>query len=119
MKNILALAILLLLPAILVAQSIKGRVIDAATGKPMENVNVYLDGTYQRTITDSEGNFTLSNTSNAKTALTISYVGYHSRKITDYAGKTLSIALKRKVIVLTEVTVVGDEQGQSDEDIFE
>ncbi|MFD0749690.1 carboxypeptidase-like regulatory domain-containing protein [Mucilaginibacter calamicampi] len=106
MKKVLTVAILLLLPAILFAQAVKGRVTDAATGKPLENVNVYLEGTYQVTITNSEGNFTLNPGKDTNSALTISYVGYQSQKITDYAGKTLSIALKRKVIMLNEVTVV-------------
>ena len=106
MKKVFTIAILLLLPAILFAQAVKGRVTDAATGKPLENVNVYLDGTYQVTITNSEGGFTLNPGKNTNSSITVSYVGYQSQKITDYAGKNLSIALKRKVIMLNEITVI-------------
>ena len=113
MKTILtykiALLCLLLLPTLLWGQVIKGRVTDAVTGSPLQNVNVYLDGTIMGTTTDSQGNFTLNNTLKTSAPLLVSYVGYQQQKINDYADKSLAIALKRKVIALKEVTVSTDK----------
>ena len=99
----------LLLPAFLCAQVINGRVTDALTGSPMPNVNVYLDGTIMGTTTDDQGNFTLNNALKTSAPLLVSYVGYQSQKINDYADKSLTIALKRKVIELKEVIVHTDK----------
>jgi hypothetical protein len=96
-KTILALT-LLLLPLLLRAQAIKGRVTDAATGNPIEHVSVYLDGTSQGTITDSQGNFTLNNSLQTKAPLVVSYLGYQSQTIKNYEDKSLNLALKLKVI---------------------
>lgn len=100
----------LLLPTLLCAQVIKGKVTDAATGKPLEQVNVYLDGTITGTTTDSKGNFTLNNVLKTSNPLSVSYVGYQTQKIKDYAdNKTINVALKRSVIALKEVTVTTDK----------
>jgi hypothetical protein len=97
------------MPAFLCAQVIRGTVIDAATGSPLPNVNVYLDGTIIGTTTDSRGDFTLNNVLKTSNPLSVSYVGYQSQKINNYADKNLSIALKPKVIALKEVTVSTDK----------
>lgn len=112
MKNILRYTfalILLLLPVLLRAQVITGRVTDATTGSPLPNVNVYLDGTINGTTTDSQGNFTLNNVLKTRAPLLVSSVGYVSRKINDYTDKNISISLKPKVIALKEVTVTTDK----------
>lgn len=103
------LIILLLLPTVLFGQVIKGRITDALTGTPLEKVSVYFDGTYQGTVSDSAGNFALSNTIKTSSPLVVSFVGYESQKISNYADGTLSIALKSKVVELNEVTIGGDE----------
>ncbi len=108
MRYIIAFT-LLLLPVFLHAQVITGRVIDAATGSPLEHVNVYLDGTIAGTTTDSRGSFTLNNVTKSSAPLLVSRVGYQSKKINDYMDKTISIALKPKVITLKEVTVTTDK----------
>jgi hypothetical protein len=99
------LIVLLLSPALLWAQAVTGRITDAVTGKPLERVSVYFDGTYQGTVSDSLGNFTLSNAIKTSSPLVVSFMGYESQKISSYADVNLNIALKRKVIELTEVTI--------------
>jgi hypothetical protein len=106
--KILLLA-LLLAPALLCAQAIKGRITDATTGKPIENVSVYLDGTFNGTVSDSLGNFTLSNSINTNAPLVVSYMGYQSRIIKNYAAGNLNLALKPKIIQLKEVTIASDK----------
>jgi len=105
----IAFMLLLMLPAHLYAQVIKGRVTDDLTGKPLENVNVYLNGTYQGTTTDSQGNFILNNTLQARGAIIVSYVGYQEQKINNYTNEALKIALKRKVTALNEVVIEPDD----------
>jgi hypothetical protein len=101
--------ILLLCPALLRAQAIKGKVTDAITGKPIEKASVYFDGTFQGTVTDSTGNFALSNTIKTSSPLVVSFIGYESQKINSYTDVGLNIALKVKVVELNDVTIGGDE----------
>jgi uncharacterized protein with FMN-binding domain len=103
------LIILLLSPALLWAQAITGRVTDAVTGKPLEKVSVYFDGTYKGTVTDSAGNFAINNTIKTSSPLVVSFLGYESQRISNYAEEPLSIALKLKVVELNEVTIGSDE----------
>ncbi|GAB2987988.1 hypothetical protein GCM10027049_30320 [Mucilaginibacter puniceus] len=92
------------------AQVIKGTVTDAATGKPIEQVNVYLAGTVVGTTTDSQGNFTLNMVTKTSAPILVSYVGYQTKKIDDYTdSKPINIALKRNVIALNEVKVTSDK----------
>jgi len=105
----LLIALFLLSPALLWAQAITGRVTDAVTGKPLQQVSVYFDGTYQGTVTDSLGNFTLNNTVKTSSPLVVSFMGYQSQKISSYTDVSLNIALNRKVIELAEITIGADE----------
>ncbi len=107
---ITTLVLMLLLPMHLYAQVIRGTVTDALTGKPIENVSVYLDGTYQGTVTDSVGNFTLNNTLKTSAPVIVSYVGYKPQTIKDYTNQVLKIPLKRKMIALKEVTIEADDK---------
>ena len=54
---------------------IKGTVLDATTREPMIGVNVVEKGTHNATVTDFEGNFSLSNVKSGAT-ITFTYVGY-------------------------------------------
>ncbi len=99
----------MLSPALLHAQTVTGRITDAVTGKPLDKVSVYFDGTFQGTVSDSAGNFALNNTIKTKSPLVVSSMGYESQKISNYAEGALNIALKHKVIELAEVTIGGDE----------
>jgi hypothetical protein len=101
--------VLLLLPTALWGQVVRGTITDAITGKPIEKVSVYFDGTYKGTVTDSAGNFAISNTIKTSSPLVVSFLGYESQRISNYAEEPLNIALKSKVIELTEVTIGGDE----------
>ncbi|MEO8885557.1 MAG: WYL domain-containing protein [Mucilaginibacter sp.] len=103
------LIMLFFIPTLLCAQVIKGRVTDAETGTPLGNVNVYLSGTVKGTTSDSLGNFILNNVLKSDNPLVVSYVGYQSQTINNYADKNLNIALKPKIIELKEVTIGSDE----------
>jgi hypothetical protein len=80
-----------------------GVVVDAATGEPIIGASVLEDGTTNGTITDFDGNFTLSVANDAM--VVISYVGYKSQQLYPKAG--MSIKLSEDSEVLEEVVVTG------------
>lgn len=80
----------------------KGTVIDA-TGEPIIGASVLEKGTTNGTITDFDGNFTLSVKNGA--TLVISYVGYVTQEV--QASGNMNVTLAEDSDVLDEVIVVG------------
>lgn len=73
------IAILMLIPSLLVGQdSIWGVVLDSLDQKPLQYVNVYVNGTTKGTVTDSNGYFELKGVSFPATVV-FSFVGYRSQ----------------------------------------
>ena len=60
--------------------AIKGKVIDATTNQPIHGVTVSTSNNQSNTITDKNGNFTLTTASN-KTAIHLTSVGYTSKSM--------------------------------------
>ena len=87
------------------AREVQGRVLDGAqNGEPMIGATVMVKGTSQGTVTDIDGNFTLSVPKEA--VLVISSVGYKTFEVK--ANKTkLSVTLEEDTQVLDEFVVVG------------
>ena len=85
---------------------VKGKVIDAETGKPLPNASVYLNGTYKGTVTDTAGKFSLTATK-SNTPLVISHIGFELQLVTNYGDKDIAITLKHKNNLLREVTIGG------------
>lgn len=86
--------------------TVSGTVVDGVHGnEPMIGANVMIKGTTQGTITDLDGQFTLSVPKNA--TLVITSVGYKTQEV-PIAGKTsLQVVLTEDTEVLDEVVVVG------------
>jgi len=103
---IFTLIALLLLNVYAEAQTIKGKVVDAASGNPIANANIFLQGSSKGTTTNAQGEFVLY-TNETKTPLVVSYIGYQPDTIYNYHGKTVTAALNRSAQVLREV-IVGD-----------
>ncbi len=107
-KFLLLMAVLLLtLPHALLAQNktVTGKVTDAG-GKPLPGVSIQVNQTNIGTVTDVEGNFTLSVPSTG--TLFISYVGYRSQSLDiANAGANLQLKLAEDVARLDEVVVTG------------
>lgn len=106
-------AILLWVPGTL-AQStdravIAGSVVDADSGQPLANVNVFLAGTTQGTATNRRGLFRIDDIPSGHYRLYASRVGYEpaARDTLLNAGRTITVALKLKptVLNLSEVRV--------------
>ena len=85
--------------------SISGIVKDAGNGEPILGANVFEKGTSNGTITNFDGQFTLSVASNA--TLVIKYVGYQAIEMPVAGKKNLVIQLKEDAVALGEVVAIG------------
>lgn len=86
-------------------KTVKGTVLDA-NGEPIIGASVVINGDSHGTITDFDGNFTLSDVP-GKAVLTITYIGYKTVNLPT-AGKTLLKAvLEEDSKMIDEVVVVG------------
>lgn len=96
----------LLLPLSLLAQDIKVRgVVTDETGEAVIGATVMQKGTSNGTVTDFDGNFSLSVPANA--TLAISYIGFTTQEI-PVGGKTdFSVVMKDESHALSEVVVIG------------
>jgi TonB-linked SusC/RagA family outer membrane protein len=97
----LMLVALLVSCTLAVAQTAKGTVKDAK-GEGIPGVSVVVKGTTTGTITDIDGNFSLSAANGA--TLTISSVGYATQEV-NVTGSTLNIAMAEDTKQLGEVIV--------------
>ena len=82
----------------------KGVVIDK-TGETVIGASVVVKGTTNGTITDFDGNFTLSNVKNGD-VIQVSFVGYITEELV-WNGQALKVTLKDDTKTLDEVVVVG------------
>ena len=97
------LALYLLFACVLTASAqVNGVVVDEA-GEPVIGANILEKGTTNGTITDFDGNFTLSVAEG--TTLEISYMGYVTQ--TQAAAQGMHVVLKEDNELLEEVVVVG------------
>lgn len=84
--------------------SIKG-VVNDASGEPIIGASVQEVGTSIGTITDLDGNFTISVSSKGK--LKISFIGYKTQEIAVDGKRQFNIVMKEDTEMLDEVVVVG------------
>lgn len=109
MKKVLSILFLLsftLASAIAQNIQVKGTVVGDSDNEPLPGVNVVLKGsTGVGTITDLDGNFTLSVPADA--ILSISYIGYKSQEVAVNGQASLRISLQEDSETLDEVVVVG------------
>ena len=86
------------------AGNVKGHVTDSS-GEPLIGVSILVKGTTNGTVTDLDGNFTLSVREGE--VLRVSYVGYAIQEVPVALGKQMRIILEEDTEVLDEVVVVG------------
>ena len=98
----LLLPLALLLGSFIYAQSVTGTVSDASG--PLPGVNVLVKGTSTGTVTDFDGNYTI--TANSGTTLVFSFIGYLTQEIV-VSGATVNVILAEDAAKLDEVVVVG------------
>ncbi len=88
-----------------VRKNIKGKVTDAAN-IPMPGVSVVIKGTTKGTVTDVDGNFTLSDVPN-NAILEFSFVGMQSQEQSVAGKNVLDVVMEEATIGLDEVVAVG------------
>lgn len=80
-------------------------VVKDETGESIIGASVVVKGTTNGTITDIDGNFTLSNLKRGD-VIEVSYIGYKSQEIV-WDGQPINLVLKTDTQALEEVVVVG------------
>ena len=110
-----AFTFIILLPAMLVAQKsyIRGSVFDQKTGETLPGVTVFLEGTTIGTLTDFDGNFSLS-VEGGTYELRLSYISYETKRIQNLVvkpGATVvldNLMLSEAQVQLSEVVVTAE-----------
>lgn len=108
-----------LLGAILIAgeaeaKVIRGVVSDATTGEPLPAATVWVVGSYDGTITNSEGAYVLE-TTDLPAVVEVRYIGYlsHRRDVDDTAADIQDFTLEPVPLELDEIVVTAGETGRS------
>lgn len=87
-------------------RTLKGKVIDANTGESLPGVSVVAKGIARITITNSEGEFTLSIPENAE-SLVFSYMGFEKQEIKLNDQTEITVRMMQDVEQLKDVVVTG------------
>ncbi|MCD4696555.1 MAG: carboxypeptidase-like regulatory domain-containing protein, partial [Bacteroidales bacterium] len=90
--------------------TLRGKITDAETGEELIGAAVLIDGTYNGSSADLDGNYSISDITPGKTNITCSYISYETQKITDLEisdGEItlLNIKLKSVSVGLAEIVV--------------
>jgi len=86
--------------------TVSGTVKDTDGGEALPGVNIVIDGTGQGTVTDLDGNFTLT-VADANAVLVFSFVGFEPQKVTVGSQTQFSVSLVTTDSFLKEVVVTG------------
>ena len=100
--------VLFIMPASLFAQgsiTVNGVVTDDASGEVLPGVNIIVKGTAQGTMSDFDGNYTITANSNA--ILVFSFIGYQNQEIPVENRNTINVALAESSFNMDEVVVIG------------
>ena len=105
--RILLLFLVLLFPLYVTAQvqEIKGKVTDEEDATPLPGVTVVSKGTSLGTVTDFDGNYTISVPSGS--TLVFSYIGYTTKEVLVTDQAVLDVTLSEMTQELDEVVVIG------------
>ncbi|MEJ2112528.1 MAG: TonB-dependent receptor [Flavobacteriaceae bacterium] len=85
---------------------ISGTITDAESGFPVPGVNILVKNTTKGTVSDFDGNYTISDVEPGST-LTFSYVGYLTYEVVVSDSSNLNIQLEPDIATLDEVVVIG------------
>lgn len=103
---VVILMFFLLIPSGMLAQQIqvKGRVLDAVSKEGIPGANISVKGTTTGTITDFDGNYTIS--VNKDAVIVISFIGYVEQSILVKGRRQIDVLMKDDTQSLDEVVVV-------------
>ncbi|RKS43378.1 iron complex outermembrane receptor protein [Gillisia mitskevichiae] len=106
MKKFILVVFLLFSAVNISAQVVKGKIIDAKTSEPIENVKIFETGSEVFVFSDSEGSFEIK-TSTKTIILEISALGYSTSQIKANPSSVLTIALIPSTENLSEIVITG------------
>jgi TonB-linked SusC/RagA family outer membrane protein len=90
---------------------ITGKVTDAETSQGLPGASIVVVGTNSGTVTDADGNFSLSTTSNSSLKIAISFIGYASTVVDVVSSNgsvaPITVSLQPDFKALDEVVVTG------------
>jgi TonB-dependent SusC/RagA subfamily outer membrane receptor len=118
MKHISLVAAFLCSALITLAQpgTVKGRIIDARTYKPLPFATVYMNQTTLGTVTDDKGDFLMNSIPVGRYDLVVSYVGYQPYQtrviVNDSVAVTVSIKMSASTTNLEEILVRGKKDSK-------
>ena len=107
-KHLITLFILLLCSLHLIAQTVQvtGRVMSSVDETALPGVNVIEKGTVNGTISDMDGNFTIT-VAGPDAVLTLSFIGYTTQEVPVGNQTQITVTLEEDVLRLDEVIVTG------------
>lgn len=85
--------------------TIRGQVTSLEENEPLPGVNVQVKGTFTGTITDVNGNYSISAPANS--TLIFSYVGYLAEEVTIDSRSVVNVTLSPDIQTLGEIVVIG------------
>ncbi|MFZ5429672.1 MAG: SusC/RagA family TonB-linked outer membrane protein [Bacteroidota bacterium] len=103
---LIATLLLMSFGQVMAQRSIRGTVTDGRDGSTLPGVNVVIPGTTTGTITDMDGNFTLT-IPEGNIQLTFSMIGYSSQTIAAGNNTVFNVVLRESTRALDEVVVTG------------
>lgn len=92
-------------PALAQSSVVKGRITSSDEGEGLPGVSILEKGTTNGTVTDLDGNYSLSVSSGA--SLVISYIGYITQETAVGSRTEISVVLEPDVETLEEIVVIG------------
>ena len=106
-KHLSILLITIVFSHLMIAQEIKGRVVDIETQRPLSNVYVIHNTTQKRSFTGKNGHFTLKISNLEKDSLRFTCLGYSPLNIslTSY-NNGMTLKMHQKIESLDEITVI-------------
>lgn len=89
-----------------IAQNNAVKVVDAKSGESIPYANIRINGS-ENLVTNAEGFFTLSESQNDATVLTVSYLGYANRQLTvaDVKSQHYTIGMEPGIVELANINV--------------
>jgi vitamin B12 transporter len=116
MRHILTILLILAAASLSAQQTLSGKITDKK-GDAVSFANIYFEGSYDGTISDTEGNFSLSTDLSGEQLLTVSYMGYEKYSMLLHLnGKdtVLAVVMKEQLSEIDEVSITAGVFSASD-----
>lgn len=106
--------LLILINSVLVSQTIKikGQVTDAETSNPLANASVIVENKNTGTTSDGEGKFVLTENVSGNDVISISFIGYNSKRLKASELASISIIRLEPKIISSQTVLVNGSIGK-------